>query len=82
MHFEAYDLCVSQVAVELYTNLYATPRYRLNLPTSEQPVFRPFSLAENEDLRSSSRAAHEQRVRDLVFTMAEKIAVDIRLANQ
>ncbi|MBN4048182.1 hypothetical protein JYU09_01225 [bacterium AH-315-O15] len=76
LYFEASDLCVSQVAVELYEPIFATPSH------SAQPVYGHFELAAETGLNSSVSAEHGQRIRDTIFEYVEQIAVAIRLANQ
>ena len=68
--------CVSNVKVELYETVRATPRH------SVQPVFGEFLLADSSVLTVSSPSDHGQRIRDEVFEQVEEIAVDIRIANQ
>ena len=75
VYLESARLCVSDVEVELYERLSATPRY------SEQPVFGTFILADRAAMNFSGSANHGQRIRDNVFQLVEEIAVDIRLAN-
>ena len=75
VYLESARLCVSDVEVELYERLSATPRY------SEQPVFGNFMLADRAVMNFSGSANHGQRIRDNVFQLVEEIAVDIRLAN-
>ena len=76
LYFEAANSCVSNVTVELYQGLFATPRH------SAQPVYGSFRLAGAMAMNSSGRAVHGQRIRDKVFEIVESIAVDIRVANQ
>ena len=75
-YFAADNLCVSNVEVEVYQALFATPSH------SAQWVFGVFTLADNSGIQSSSRARHGPFVRDSVFEDVEALAVDIRLANQ
>ena len=76
IYLEANNLCVSNILVQLFEHLYATPNH------SAQPVFGPFILANVMGMSSSSRAVHGQRIRDTVVEFVESIAVDIRVANQ
>jgi hypothetical protein len=76
LYREATNICVSNVEVQLYEHLYATPNH------SAQPVVGPFLLAEISGMDSSIRADHGQRIRDAVVRHVEAIAVDIRIANQ
>jgi hypothetical protein len=77
LYSEAIRRCTSNVHIELYENLTATPRH------SAQPVFGQFILtAPPSSVFASSPSAHGQRIRDAVFEYVEEIAVDIRIANQ
>ena len=68
--------CVSDIDVELFVFLYATPDH------SEQPVIGRFTLANVIGSNYSHASADGQRIRDIVFEYVEEIAVDIRVANQ
>lgn len=76
LYSEALRTCVSSIETEVYQNIYATPLH------STQPVFGTFIFARTGGMLSSGVGVHGQRIRELVFGYVEKIALDIRTANQ
>ena len=76
LYFDNTDQCVTNLRVELYVSLNATPSH------SPTEVFGRFDLAHRAVIRSSVRSAHGQGVKDDVFGFVEEIALAIRVANQ
>ena len=76
MYFETVRYCVSSSFISLQQYLFAAPAH------SAQPVFGKFTLAEDGGLHYSDSDVHGQRVREDVLEYVERIALDIRIANQ
>ena len=71
IHFDSDNLCVTNVDVALYKNLYTVTDH------NQEPVFGRFDLAGNGVMLSSGIRDHGQRIKDAVFDYVEEIALAI-----